>query len=117
MLFNCPFQVLYNFHSMVVGSSLFGSKPLFLIFEAKMTKDADDYWTKVTQLVDFLINIQLAGYAAWLTALNIKGRNSEVAHIQQIRQNRMAMQENVMNPLTLGNCCNFISHFTEITCR
>ena len=96
------FQVLHNFHDMVMGNSqLFGTTPVFNIFEKTLNPDSSNYWSSVTEIAAFLYGIQVSGYAAWFTALNIKGRHSEVAKILTVARNRLAEQKRVMDPLTI----------------
>ena len=94
--------MLHDFHDMVMGNSrLFGTTPIFTLFEKGLSQDSSNYWSDVTEIAEFLYGIQVSGYAAWFTALNVKGRHSEVAAIQRVARNRLAEQKRIMDPLTI----------------
>nr|AIR07876.1 apextrin-like protein 1 [Branchiostoma japonicum] len=75
-------QVLLNLNDMMMDTSgIFGRNSLFVLYESRLDQDSDDYWPKVRQFLEFAFSIQTAGYASWATALNIKGRQGEVAAV------------------------------------
>ena len=88
---------------MVMGNShLFGTTPIFNLFEKALDRTSSNYWSGVTEIAEFLYGIQVSGYAAWFTALNVKDRHSEVAAIQRVARNRLAEQKRIIDPLTIS---------------
>ncbi|CAH1232650.1 Hypp485 [Branchiostoma lanceolatum] len=95
-------QVLHNLHEMIIGSSgLFGRNSLFVLYESTLDGQSDQYWPKVRQFLDFTFSIQVAGYAAWVTSLNIKNRSlQEVADVIDTANTRIEEQRVFLLPYT-----------------
>ena len=65
-------------HLMITGDSsykIFGTKPLFLVYEARLADDPATYWNNVQYFRAFFRTLQLNGYAILFTAYSILGRD------------------------------------------
>ncbi|CAH1232648.1 Hypp483 [Branchiostoma lanceolatum] len=94
-------QVLLNLHDMMMGTSgIFGRNSLFVLYESRLDQDSDEYWAKVRQFLEFAFSIQTAGYASWATALNLKGRQGEVAAVVARGRNRLNAQRQFLQRFT-----------------
>ena len=94
---------------MVMGKrNLFRTTPVFTLFESGLNPDSSKYWSYVNEIEEFLYDIQVSGYTAWFTALNIKGRHSEVAEIQTLARNRLAEQKRIIDKLKIGQYHCFV---------
>ncbi|XP_078671354.1 uncharacterized protein LOC144911304 isoform X1 [Branchiostoma floridae x Branchiostoma belcheri] len=91
------FSVLNRFHEMVVGSSgLFGSKSLLLTYDAMLAsttpRDSEAYWNKLLWFYEYTYSLQVAGYSAWSTALNVKGRQAETSAVMARGRGKLSEQ-------------------------
>nr|QZH55019.1 ApeC-containing protein 5 [Branchiostoma floridae] len=91
------FSVLNRFHDMVVGSSgLFGTKSLLLTYDATLVsttlRDSVAYWNKLLWFYEYTYSLQVAGYSAWSTALNVKGRQDETSAVMARARGKLSEQ-------------------------
>ena len=94
---------------MIVGHApIFGGRPILEAIEDTLDRDSEQYWTELTKIEAFLTTAQLAGYASWATALNIKGHYAEVFKILKLGKRRMEEQKRVIAPLMLRECSAII---------
>ena len=59
---------------MIMGDSsytIFGTKPIFLVYEARLADDPATYWNNVQYFRAFFRTLQLNGYAILFTAYSI----------------------------------------------
>ncbi|CAH1264936.1 Hypp3099 [Branchiostoma lanceolatum] len=116
-------EILFHLHDMMMGTlGVFGRKPLFLIFEARMDGDSSGYWNqdilwfhnlshsnnKVKNFLEYIFSLEVSGYAAFATALNLKGRSDETTYILDEGKEKIEDQGNFLEPYVKGEIENDI---------
>ncbi|XP_066283672.1 uncharacterized protein [Branchiostoma lanceolatum] len=92
-------EILFHMHDMMMGTlGVFGRKSLFLIFEARMDGDSSGYWNQVNGFLEYVYSLEMSGYAAIATALNLKGRSSETTYILGEGKDKIEEQETFLEP-------------------
>ncbi|XP_078572315.1 uncharacterized protein LOC144859496 [Branchiostoma floridae x Branchiostoma japonicum] len=99
-------QVLFNLLDMVQPqSSVFGGKSLFEIYHQQLKGDLERYTGKMPQKVAQVYGLIGGGYNAWIVALRIKGRSSEIAaKVQEGKQKLNSVKQNLEKYVTYGTC-------------
>ncbi|XP_035677527.1 uncharacterized protein LOC118416513 [Branchiostoma floridae] len=92
-------EILFHLHDMMMGTSgLFGGRSLFLIYEARMEAASNRYWNQVHDFLEYVVSLEVSGYAAKRTALHIKGRSSKTADILDVGRERIRQQGAYLDP-------------------
>ncbi|XP_078678845.1 uncharacterized protein LOC144914622 [Branchiostoma floridae x Branchiostoma belcheri] len=92
-------EILFHLHDMMMGTmSVFGYRPLILVYEARMDASSSRYWGKVNDLLEYVYSLEVAGNAAIATALNLKGRSSETPTRLQEGRRMIEREDNFLRP-------------------
>nr|QZH55018.1 ApeC-containing protein 3 [Branchiostoma floridae] len=92
-------EILFHLHDMMMGTlGVFGRKPLFLIFEARMDDSSSQYWDQVKDFLEYAFSLEIAGYAAVATALNLKRRSSETRYTLNEGKGKIEEQVTFLEP-------------------
>ncbi|XP_078595129.1 uncharacterized protein LOC144872644 [Branchiostoma floridae x Branchiostoma japonicum] len=92
-------EILFHLHDMMMGTlGVFGRKPLFLIFEARMDGSSSQYWSQVQGFLEYVFSLETSGSAAIATALNLKGRSSETTYSLNEGKGKIEEQETFLEP-------------------
>ncbi|XP_019631865.1 PREDICTED: CD209 antigen-like [Branchiostoma belcheri] len=102
-------NILLNLMEMVKPhSSLFGGKSLFEVYREQMNNERGDLeqdMIKMRLKVAQIYGLIGGGYCAWITALRIKGRESDIpAKVQEGKRELNDLKESLQKYLDYGTC-------------
>ena len=97
---------------MVMGSSgIFGSQSLVDSYMNGLDPKSTTYWRDVQDFAEYVVSLQTGGYAAWITALNLKGMTTYASQIYERAAQRMEEQSRKLLPLVTGNGLKYFSNY------
>ena len=86
-------QVMFDFHDMIMGfSPLFSRTPLFSLFVQSLDSQGAALYRQIIDFQDFTYTVQVSGYAAWATALNVNDQHLKIGDIQDLAAQRLEEQ-------------------------